>query len=77
MGDNMEKHERHYNRMHKKYVRLKPKILPCTCGGTVGMNELHHRIWKKFFIECEECHWASKSYPTMEMAISAWNRNVR
>ena len=72
----MEKHERHYNKMHKKYLRLKPTIKPCTCGGSIGMNEVRNQIWKKFFVECDQCHYCNISKPTMRMAIRAWNREM-
>ena len=71
-----EKYERHHNRIHRKYVKLRPKIKDCTCGGLVGMNEAIGRKIKRFYIECEDCHWWSKPMPTICMAIRAWNKDM-
>ena len=75
----MEKYERHHERIHKKYVKLRPSIMSCTCGGLVGMNEIMGRRFKfkRFYIECEDCHWCSSSMPTIRLAIKAWNKDMK
>lgn len=77
MNSMSENYERHHNRIHRKYVKLRPTIKDCICGGLVGMNEAIGRKYKRFYIECEDCHWCSKSMPTIRMAIRAWNKDMK
>lgn len=74
----MDKYKKHHDRIHRKYVKLRPTMMNCTCGGLVGMNEIMGRTFKfkRFYIECEDCHWCSKSMPTIRMAIRAWNKDM-
>jgi hypothetical protein len=75
----MEKHEKHYERVQKKWDKLQPRIRRCTCGGIVGLNEnlAGTSLRKRFFLECAECHWCGKSRATIRGAIRAWNREMR
>lgn len=76
----MDKYERHYQRIHKKWMKMKQKVRNCpNCGSCrTGLNErIGIRKWKKYFIECENCYWCGKNYRTMRMAIWMWNREMR
>lgn len=68
--------EKKSNRINRKWQKLKPKADRCpNCGcNIVGLNDCFMHKWKRFFIECEECHLCSRRKPTIRMAISAWNR---
>ena len=73
-----ENYKRHHERIHRKYVKLRPTIKDCNCGGFVGMNEIMglRLKFKWFYIECEDCHWCSRSMPTIRTAIRAWNKDM-
>ena len=78
-GNSMsENYKRHHERIHRKYVKLRPTIKECNCGGLVGMNEIMGRRlkFKRFYIECEDCHWCSRSMPTIRTAIRAWKKDM-
>lgn len=63
-------------RIEKKWNKIKSKAKPCPdCGcKDVGLNDCFMRRFKRFFLECEECHWCGKTYPTIRMAVRSWNR---
>lgn len=73
----MNKYERHHNRIHKKWTRLKSHICPCPCGGNVGLNESLSRRFNKFYCECEACYWSSKRAMTVKGAIRNWNSDYK
>ena len=65
------------NRINRKWQKLKPKADRCpNCGcRIVGLNDCFMYKWKRFFINCEECHWCGRRKPTIRMAIKAWNKD--
>ena len=71
----MNRYERHYNRVHRRWLRLKPKLYPCACGGEVGLNESLIPQLKKYYCECETCHWTTPKAMTIRGAICKWNRD--
>ena len=72
----MDKYERHHKRKHRKWLRLKTELRRCACGGAVGLNEsmIPCRL-KRFYCECEECHWTSPKAMTIRGAIRKWNQD--
>lgn len=71
-----KREERRHKRVSRKWNRLGPKADACPeCNEhELGLNDsLTHR-WKRFFVECEHCHWCGKSRPTIRWAIRAWNK---
>ena len=72
----MEKRERHHKRIYDKWIRLKKYVRPCSCRGRVVLNEsiIRRRRFKKFYCECETCHYCSKKAMTIKRAIIYWNR---
>lgn len=78
----MDKHkrlQRHHDRVHRKWLRYKRPILHrCTCGGEVGLNEsMLPRRLKKYYCECESCHWTTPKAITIRGAVRKWNKEVR
>lgn len=73
--DKYEWHKRHRERVHRKWLRLKPKLHRCSCGGAVGLNESLFRRFNRFYCECEECHWTSPKAMTVRGAIRKWNQD--
>lgn len=72
-----EKLRRRHERVRRKWREKKVKAKPCpNCEcGQIGLNDsLLHR-WKRFYLECENCHWCGKSRPTIGAAVKAWNRD--
>ncbi len=67
--------DRHHNRIHQKWLRLKPNLHRCACGGIVGLNESLTRRFNKYYCECETCHWTTTRAMTIRGAIRKWNQN--
>lgn len=64
-----------YEKVRRKWVKLKSNVQRCPhCfSKNVGLNDdFIHKI-KRFYLECENCHWCGNSYPTINMAIRSWN----
>ena len=71
-------YQKRYEKTQRKWDKLKhrAKCCPdCFCEN-VGLNESHLSKWKRFYLECENCHWCGDSYPTIKMAIRNWNRQL-
>ena len=70
---------RRHERVGRRWRRFKPKVRwcpDCRCH-TVVLNDSYFHRFRRFFIECENCHWCGKSYPTIGMAVRSWNRESR
>lgn len=65
-----------HKRVAKRWKKLKPMVKCCPdCFETrVGLNDsiMHRR--KRFYLECENCHWCGKSMPTIRLAVRSWNK---
>ena len=63
--------------MHERTVKRMAKYSDCVCGSR---SLLKHRVltrrWyeKKWFIECDHCHFCAKSAYTEKGAIRKWNK---
>lgn len=73
---NESAYRRRHERVGRKWKKLKPKAKHCpNCRcHSIGLNDFYFRKFKRFFLECENCHWCGKSYPTIRMAIRSWNK---
>ena len=74
--EDKELRERH-EKVGKKWAKLKPKANDCPdCNSCrTGLNDrLLHR-WKRFYLECENCHWCGRSMPTIRLAVWIWNKD--
>lgn len=71
-----ERTERRQERIGKRWAKLISKRKPCPdCGSyRTGLNHCLMHKFKKYFLECEDCHWCGKTMPTIRMAIWSWNR---
>lgn len=71
-----DKYRRKYIRVSRKWQRLKfhVKYCPNCYSPNIGLNESHTYKWRRFWLECDDCYTASKSRPTIRMAIRSWNR---
>ena len=71
-----ERYERRHNRVHRKWVKLRKKAAPCCdChSANVGLNDSYSHRFRRFFLECENCHWCAGSFPTIRLAVWDWNR---
>lgn len=71
-----ERYARRHMRTGRKWRRLKKlaDVCPACFSDRVGLNESHTSIWKRFWLECDECYYCGKSRPTIRMAIRTWNR---
>ena len=69
-----ELRERHA-KVGKKWAKLKPKANNCPdCGSCgTGLNDRLLHKWKRFYLECENCHWCGRSMPTIRLAVWIWN----
>ena len=72
-----EELRRRHERVRRKWREKNVKAKPCpNCGcGKLGLNDSILHRWKRFYLECENCHWCGKSRPTIGTAIRAWNRD--
>ena len=72
---------RRYERVGRKWDSLKSKRKNCpNCWSyRIGLNDSFIRTnkLKRFWLECDDCHWCGKSYPTIRLAIWGWNLQKR
>lgn len=75
----MRRMRKRHERVGKLWRRLRPKVDCCPdCFETnVLLNDsfVASRI-KRYSIECNNCHWVSKSFPTIRMAVHSWNMQM-
>ena len=74
--EDKELRERH-EKIGRKWAKLKPKANNCPdCNSCrTGLNDrLLHR-GKRFYLECENCHWCGRSMPTIRLAVWIWNKD--
>ena len=69
----MNRHEK----VGEKWIRIKGAANPCPeCNSQrIWLNDSYTYKWKRFFVECADCHWCARSMPTIRLAIRAWNKD--
>lgn len=71
-----KRRQNHYNKIDNLWQELKPNAHNCPCcdNDNLILNESFTRKINRFYIECDNCFFCSRSKPTINMAIDSWNK---
>lgn len=66
-------------RYGRRWQKMRSKAQPCpNCNSPrIWLNQSLTYRYKKFWLECGECHWCGKSRPTIRWAVHMWNKDGR